>query len=417
MLWNNARLATWIFCLLTLAASVGAEQAPLPTWVLAESPFQLEVTILSVEEKKQDGRTTNLWHRVRVDRVFVGDGLKPGDETAVVSQVFRNRPGTTGSSGDRGPFQGTNGLPVKGDRARLFAGGSASTLKTTSPNGWQRAQRSISFVAADDEYRSEVSMPFLAGLVEGAQIASTSMHHATGDDGFGSSGATPDLSKRTGLTNDWQLRSTDATVLFMRFRELNSNAMLAFEAATTHGLPLVGFRTSTHAFRYPDGPGAKRWNEDFPVEAFGTGWKFHHGHTSKTRIVPPDAGAQEHAILAGVTIPVEGIVVPSWLYHVQPLPPDCRVLLWGEAVASESPDAPQRQPLLWVREVPRKQGLPPQRIAFTTLGHPGDFASPQVRVLAVQMIAWAIGEEDRMDDAARTAIRSAEFDAPPTNQP
>ncbi|MCL4222173.1 MAG: hypothetical protein KJZ65_12485 [Phycisphaerales bacterium] len=411
----HARVAMWILCLLQLGAPAVAEQAPLPAWALAESPYQLEVTILSVEEKKQDARTTNVWHRVRVERVFAGDRLKSGDETAVVSQVFRNSPGTTGSSGDRGPFKGLNGLPVKGDRARLFAGGSASTLKTRSPNGWQNAERTISFVAADDEYRSEVTMPFLAGLVEASKIGLTRVHFATGDDGRGSSGDKPDLSQRTGLTDDSQLRFADAAVLFMRFRELHGNSLTNFEAAAMHGLPLVGFRTSTHAFRYPDGPGAKRWNDDFPVETFGTGWKFHHGHKSTTRILPPDAGAQEHAILAGIEIPTEGVVVPSWLYHVEPLPPDCRVLLWGEALESESPGAPQRQPLLWVRERPRKQGLPPQRIAFTTLGHPGDFANPTVRVLTVQMIAWAIGEEERMGDAARTAIGSAEFDAPPTN--
>src|SRR5690606_13290876 len=123
---------------------------------------------------------------------------------------------------------------------------------------------------------------------------------------------------------------------------LHSNALSNFEAATTHGLPLVGFRTSTHAFRYPEGREAARWNDEFPAETFGTGWKFHHGHTSKTRILPPDDEALNHAVLAGVTIPSDGVVVPSWLYHVEPLPAGCRVLLWGEAVNSESPDAPQR---------------------------------------------------------------------------
>jgi hypothetical protein len=163
----------------------------------------------------------------------------------------------------------------------------------------------------------------------------------------------------------------------MRFRELGYNQMLAFEAATTHGLPLVGFRTSTHAFRYPgDDDGAKRWNDAFPIETWGTNWKFHHGHSSKTRILPPDAEAAKHPVLAGVTIPKEGIVVRSWLYHVEPLPADCRVLLWGEAVDSERPDAPQKQPILWVREKPRKAELPLQRIAFTTLGHPADFTNP-----------------------------------------
>jgi hypothetical protein len=397
------------------AAPASAERPNQPMWRLAQAPFQLEVTVLSVELKQQDARTTNVWHRVRVERVFAGSGLKAGDETAVVSQVFDNPPGTVGSSGDRGPFKGPNGLPVKGDRARIFADGTAKTLKCAPPNGWQQAARTIAFVAADDEYRSEITMPFLAKLVEGATGLRASLHFATGDDGVGGSAKTPDINARTGLTDDWQLRGADASVLYMRFRELGYNQMLAFEAATTHGLPLVGFRTSTHAFRYPgDTKSAKYWNDGFPTEIWGTNWKFHHGHSSKTRILPPDAEAAKHPVLAGVTIPKEGIVVRSWLYHVDPLPADCRVLLWGEAVASERPDAPQKQPILWVRERPRKADLPIQRIAFTTLGHPGDFANPEVRLVAVQMVAWALDEMKSIDDADRATIRAAAFDAPPT---
>jgi hypothetical protein len=243
----------------------------------------------------------------------------------------------------------------------------------------------------------------------------TSLHFATGDDGVGGSAKSPDIGARTGLTDDWNLRGADASVLYMRFRELGYNQMLAFEAATTHGLPLVGFRTSTHAFRHPgDTEGAKRWNDGFPTEIWGTNWKFHHGHSSTTRILPPDTEAAKHPVLAGVTIPAEGLVVPSWLYHVEPLPEDCRVLLWGEAVASERPDAPRRQPILWVRERPRKDALPMQRIAFTTLGHPGDFTNPEVRLVAVQMVAWALDEMKAIDDADRATIRAAAFDAPPT---
>jgi len=397
------------------AAPAAAERMNQPMWLLAQAPFQLEVTILSVEHKTQDSRTTNIWHRVRVERVFVGSGLKVGDETAVVSQLFDNPPGTTGSSGDRGPFKGPNGLPVKGDRARIYAEGTATRLKGVPPNGWQNAERTVAFVAADDEYRSEITMPFLARLVEGATGVRTRVHFATGDDGVGGSARTPDITARTGLTDDWNLRSADASVLYMRFRELGFNQMLAFADATQNGLPLVGFRTSTHAFRYPgNGEAAKRWNDAFPAETWGTNWKFHHGHSSTTRILPPDAEAAKHPVLAGVAIPAEGIVVPSWLYHVEPLPDDCRVLLWGEAVGSERADAPQKQPILWVRERPRKAGLPMQRIAFTTLGHPGDFANAEVRVIAVQMTAWALDDMKAIDDADRATIRAAAFEAPPT---
>ena len=119
-------------------------------------------------------------------------------------------------------------------------------------------------------------------------------------------------------------------------------------------------------------------------------------------------------------------MVPSWLYHVEPLPADCTVLLWGEAIDSERKDAPQRQPILWVRERPvnprgsrdPKEPPPPaprpQRIAYTSLGHPGDFAHPEVRLIAAQMVAWGASREGELDDAERTAIRGAAFAAPQT---
>ena len=111
------------------AASASAERPNAPMWCLAQAPFQLEVTVLSVELKQQDSRTTNVWHRVRVERVSAGSGLKVGDETAVVSQVFDNPLGTTGQRGDRGPSKGPHGPHGKGPRARHCADGTAKTPK------------------------------------------------------------------------------------------------------------------------------------------------------------------------------------------------------------------------------------------------------------------------------------------------
>jgi hypothetical protein len=46
----------------------------------------------------------------------------------------------------------------------------------------------------------------------------------------------------------------------------------------------------------------------------------------------------------------------------------------------------------------------PRRIVFTTLGDQGDFANPEFRVISVQMIAWAIGEEAQHARAATKAL-------------
>ena len=399
----NSLLPLALFAALIIAAPVAAERPNQPMASLAESPYQLEVTILSIEEKAQTSQITSIWHRVRVERVFVGSGLKQGDETAVVSAVRSNPSMTPGSSGHRGPFKGPNGLPIKGDRARIFADGTASILQTRSPNGWQHAERMISFVAADEECHSDSTMLLLETLVSDAKIATTQMHYATADDGTGSPRKTPDASARTSLTDGARMSYADCTVLCMRERELGYNTMLSFTAATTQGLPLVGFRSSLHAFAYPNDAGGKQWNDKFPREQFGASWKFQHGSSSKTRVLAPDAEAAKHAILAGVVIPTEGLVLPSSLIEIEPLTPDCRVLLWGEAMDSERKEAAQKQPILWTRELKRENDLPPRRIVFTTLGDQGDFANPEFRVISVQMIAWAIGEEAQHARAATKA--------------
>ncbi|MCE2884887.1 MAG: hypothetical protein LW806_08320 [Planctomycetaceae bacterium] len=400
----------------SLAPTARAEVPDQPMWALRQAPFELEVTVLSVEEKPGPGpQDTSVWHRVRIDRVVRGDGLAAGEETAVVSKVRDLAAGTTGSRGMRGPFRGTNGLPRTGDRARLFATGTAKILQPNFPNGWQQPDHWVSFIAADDEYRSEVTMPFLASLVEKVDIARATLH-------FAADPADPtkrDPASKTAIS-DAPALGAGGEVVYMRFNALCDRDREALLEPLEHGMPLVAFRTATHAFAYPaDSPHAAL-NAGFGETFLGTPWRFHHGHSSKTRVLPPDAEAAKHPVLAGVAIPADGIVVPSWLYHVEPLPSDCRVLLWGEAIDSERKDAPIKQPLLWVRErAPIKfypsSALPRlQRIAVTTLGHPGDFANAEVRLIAVQMVAWANERMQAIDDADRAAIRAAAFDAPPT---
>ena len=375
---------------------------------LASSLFQVEVTILSVETRQQTSQITNVWHRVRIERVMAGEGLEPGDETAVVSQVRENTSGVPvpGSSGDRGPFKGPNGLPLKGDRARLFAGGSAGMLKTRSPNGWQETRRSVAFVTADAGNRADQSMSMLARLVSEAGIVAPSMHLAADEDGRGSPGL-PDVAGTTSLTDHHGLRFADGVVLCMEGCTLDSNPLADFQEATGANLPLVGFGSSTRAFAYPAGPVAERWNERFARERFGTVTRARNA-AAKVRILPPDEQAASHPVLRGVAIPAAGIVASGPLEHVDGLASDCRVLLWCvPADVEPAASGSAREPLLWVRELPRENGFPARRITFMTLSRPEDFANTEVRLAAVQMIAWALGEESRLSGERRAVIRRA----------
>jgi len=397
-------------------ADTVAEKLPSPPWLLRQERFVVDVTVLSIEEKPGPHAGSSVWHRVRIDRIERGQGLKVGDEVAVVSRTYDLPPGTPGTIGHQGfgNWRGPNGLPRKGDRARLFATGDAKTLQPHFTNGWQPIEPRIAFVAADDEYRSEVSLPFLAGVAAKPLGVTTSIHLASED------GTTPKVEAKTSLTDAAAIGRADLVVAYMRFEQLEPGARRSFLDPIEHGVPLVAFRTTTHAFAYPAGSPDEPLNAGFGEKFIGTPWRYHHGHSSRTRVLPPTEEAAKHPILAGVAIPAEGLVVPSWLYHVEPLPADCTVLLWGEAVDSERTDAPQRQPILWVRErppevFPMSSVIPRlQRMAYTSLGHPGDFANAEVRLIAAQMVAWAANRSDLLDDDERAVIRAAAFSAPET---
>ena len=411
---------------LGLCAQTLAEKPLTPKAILWQEPFVLDVTILSIEVKPGPHTGSSVWHRVRVDRVERGEGIAVGAETAVVSRTYTLAPGTAGTIGHRGGWKGPNGLPIKGDRARIFASGTASTLQPHFVNGWQPIEPAIAFVAADDEYRSEITMPFLAELVSQPLGATKRLHLATDRAPSGGPNPTPKVDAKTNLTESYTLKHADVMVAYMRFEQLDDGTRREFLEPLDHGIPLVAFRTTTHAFAYPEGHPGASLNNGFGEKYLGTPWRFHHGHSSRTRILPPNAECAKHPILSGVRIPPEGIVVPSWLYHVEPLPADCTVLLWGEAVDSERKDAPQKQPILWIRERPveyrswrdpKEPPAPaprPQRIAYTSLGHPGDFANPEFRLIAAQMVAWGASRERELDDAERAAIRAAEFSPPQT---
>ena len=205
-------------------------------------------------------------------------------------------------------------------------------------------------------------MPFLASLVEKTGVARTTLHLAADPE----DPTKRDVASKTAISDTAAL-GTGGEVVFMRFNALREKDRRAMLDPLEHGVPLVAFRTATHAFAYPDDSPHAALNAGFGERFLGTPWRFHHGHSSRTRVLPPDDEAARHPVLAGVEIPAEGIVVPSWLYHVEPLPADCRVLLWGEAVESERRDAPQRQPLVWVRERP-----PQGTHASGGAGRPGD---------------------------------------------
>jgi type 1 glutamine amidotransferase len=233
----------------------------------------------------------------------------------------------------------------------------------------------VVFVTGDDEYRSEITMPMIAAILEARHGIRTSIAYAK-----------PEPQTKDNIEGLDALATADLMVMFTRFRALPEAQLSKIVAYVESGKPIVGLRTSTHAFLYPQGHARAALNDDFGRDVFGQKWITHHGAQSTTDVTVAAANAS-HPILRGV-VPFRA---RSWLYHVAPLNGNATVLLEGTTVNSNKTDRaaeyPPTQPVAWTRQY--KQS----RVFFTTLGHPEDFSAAPMRRLVLNGILWALGKD------------------------
>jgi hypothetical protein len=164
----------------------------------------------------------------------------------------------------------------------------------------------VVLVAADQEYRSEESIPALARILAKENgfncTVLFSINRKTGEINPSTTDNVPGLEA---------LRKADLLVLFARWLMLPDEQMKEIIDYTNSGRPIVTFRTSTHPFRYTkhfDSPYAKySYDSKDPVGGYGRlvvgeTWVAHYGEHQKesTRgVIAP--GMANHPILRGVT--------------------------------------------------------------------------------------------------------------------
>jgi type 1 glutamine amidotransferase len=233
----------------------------------------------------------------------------------------------------------------------------------------------IVFVAGDNEYGSEETLPLLAEEMRkryGVRVTVLKSY--------------PDENSEENIPGLEALEGADLAVLYLRWRRLPKEQLDHLRRYLESGRPVVAFRTTTHAFNYPAGHELEKWN-GMAVDYLGgpPGWgkgHYHYGHRSTT-VVSVAPGAEREPILRGVA---KSFVAASWLYHVLPNypPKDARILLMGKAVNPEKLEAVDN-PVAWTWKN-RAGG----RVFMTTLGHPGDFDIESFQRLVINGIHWAV---------------------------
>lgn len=308
----------------------------------------------------------------------------------------------------------------------------------------------VVLVSGDEEYRSEQALTQIGKIL--------AKHH-----GFKCTVLFA-IDPQTGMINPRvrdnipgleTLKDADLMVIFTRWRILPDSQLKHIDDYVKTGRPIVGLRTSTHAFapktevhvpmrqwarlakrdprkagpqpqftdeqwgpygRHGDGyyGSNKTWAGGFGKYVIGEMWVAHHGrhkHESTKGIIAPNA--KKHPVVRGIK---DGSIWGSTdVYTVNlPLPGDSKPLVLGKVMARKgeydpddvdfgmrpSDDLPVAEknnpmmPVAWTKtyEDNGNKG----RVFSTTMGSAADLANAPLRRLVVNGIYWAVGLEKKI---------------------
>ncbi len=256
----------------------------------------------------------------------------------------------------------------------------------------------IVFLTGDEEYRSEEGLPMLAKILSQRHGFKCTVLFAIDDDGA----INPDA--KTSLPGAEALDSADAIVMLLRFRAWPDEPMKHFVDAYQRGVPIIGLRTSTHAFT-PSSSSAYKSFGSFGKRVLGEQWVSHWArHKQEATRGVIDASAKTDPILRGVT----DLFGDSDVYEAYP-PADAKILVHGEVLKGMNQSAApadykkkrstdkQEQgindpmmPVAWTR-LHRNEAGKENKILCTTLGAATDLQNEGLRRLVVNAVYWGIG--------------------------
>ena len=272
--------------------------------------------------------------------------------------------------------------------------------------------KQIVFLTGDEEYRSE------EGLVQLARILSE--RHGFKCTVLFSTNKAGQIDPNTQANEPGMdaLDHADLCVMLLRFRHWPDAQMKHFVDYYHRGGPIIGWRTSTHAFDYPAdstsaykdfGWKSKAWPGGFGKQVLGENWVSHWGnHGHEATLAVPEPGTH-HSILTGV----QGVFGTTDVYEAAP-PADATVLWRGQVLTGmNSTDVPATHrkktasgneqtvndpmmPILWVRERWNEVGKV-NRIVTTTMGAATDLVNDGLRRMIVNSVYWTTGLSHKID--------------------
>ena len=265
--------------------------------------------------------------------------------------------------------------------------------------------RHIVLVSAEQEYRSEQSMPMLARILSKRYGFDCTVLFALNE----KNEVDPtqkirwqDKSVQHSIPGLQHLQNADLLILFSRLITLPDDQIQHVITYLDSGKPIIGIRTANHGFleNFPYRKDGK--NVRFGEDVLGGAFRSHHGnwHADSTRGIPVD-GMQDHPILSGVT----DVWGPSDVYRTfkegQSLPDDCQALVLGQPLLGRSPDDginPEKEPLpvAWTKSWTGTLGRT-ARVFHLTMGSAKDYQNSGLRRLTTNAVYWCLQLENLID--------------------
>lgn len=259
----------------------------------------------------------------------------------------------------------------------------------------------IVYIASDHEYRGEESLPALARI-----MAKRYGFKCTVIFGLNPEDDTllPGSSYIKGLD---VLQDADLMVIFMRFINMEDDEMQHFVDYVERGGPIIGLRTSTHAFRIPKDRKFYAYDFRYPRKAFRMGfgrqvlgetWVTHYGDNHKqSSILTIEDVNKDHPVLRGV----KDMHTMAGGYTAYPIE-GSEVLARGIILNGMEKDSPvdtskNLLPVVWVRDY-ESASSNVARILTTTQGASEDIVNEGFRRLLVNGHLWALGMEDEIKE-------------------
>ncbi|MGL5093961.1 MAG: ThuA domain-containing protein, partial [Planctomycetia bacterium] len=277
------------------------------------------------------------------------------------------------------------GATIRADDPLVYEG-------TTGPG----VGKHLVFLAGDHEYRSEESLPAMARILAKRHgFRCTVLFTTDPKTGFISPGSNH-------LLGADALKTADLMVIFLRFQDFSKEQMQPIVDYLDRAGPVVGLRTSTHAFKLTKSSPFPKFDFQYAGDDFkggfgravlGETWAGHYGtnHVMSTRLdVLPER--KSHPILRGVEKPW----VQAGGYWTDPTP-DSEVLALAQPLAGMTADSPAAEgkkpcPGAWVRKYKNADGKT-GRVFTTTYGASEDVLNDDFRRLLVNACFWGGGLE------------------------